>query len=937
MTDERNMSDIRLRQFVEQSPFAIAMFDREMRYIFASQKWFSDFRLKIEEVQGKSHYELFPEIPEHWKEIHRRCLAGATLKNDEEAFHRLDGSTDWIRWEVRPWYENPETIGGIIIFSEDISLRKNAEEALKATNRLLEENQSGYKDFYVMAESMPQIVWVTRADGSNIYFNKQWVDYTGQTLEESYGDGWNKPFHPEDRERAWIAWQNATKNGEKYTLECRIRRADGEYKWWLVRGLPMLKANKTISNWIGTCTDIDEMKHLEVVLNESNSKLEKSEAQYHEAELNLNLALGSAKMGTWWMDVKTMHTQISPSLAALYGVTETEGQNPDLIAKLIHPDDRVSLQLKLTEALQSLKPTYHEFRIIRSDGEVRWHYSRSAFTFDKDGRPLCLYGIQGDRTENKIQSDALRDSEEKYRNLVADAQDGILIVSEQGQIIFGNHQLEVMFGYSFNELINQPIELLVPEHLRTAHVIQRNEYLVNPTKRPMGRMGVELNGRRKDGSEFPVDIGLSPSLTSKGKIVTAIIRDITVRKKKEVQVQFLATASRVLAESFDDASAMSKIAQLTIHQIADGCTVRLIGEDAKLTVAASIHRDPKKQLIMEKFAKIYDSRGVLSQELDEAIKTQTVQICNDFNKIRFANLGLESSESQDLEKLGEFNSAVIPLLVNGVVIGVFSIMSDKSERRYEESDIEFLESIGNQIALSIENVHLYNKAQNAIKLREEILAIVSHDLRNPLSTIQMTGQILPKIIDDKAKVLSFSEKILRSTDQMKRMIEDLMDFAKIQEGKLSIEKNVEDPKAALEMVIEMMNAQANEKGLELFIEVSPKLPAIQYDKQRIAQALLNLVGNAIKFTEIGGQVYLAATEVNGGVKFSVTDTGPGICEEDLPKIFDRYWQAKKSKSASAGLGLSITKGIIEAHGSQIRVESQIGKGSTFYFILPVSG
>lgn len=673
----------------------------------------------------------------------------------------------------------------------------------------------------------------------------------------------------------------------------------------------------------------------EIAIQESNSQLEISEDRYREAEMNLNLALGSAKMGTWWMDAKTAHTQMSASLAALYGVTETEGQNPDLIAKLIHPDDRASFQLKLTEALQSLKPIYHEFRIIRSDGEVRWHYSRSAFTFDKDGKPLRLYGIQGDRTENKIQSDKLRDSEEKYRNLVADAQDGVLIVDETGQIIFGNHQVEVMFGYSSDELLNQPIELLVPAHLRTAHIQVRDGYLVNPTKRPIGRIGLVLNGRRKDGSEFPVDIGLSPSVTQNGKIVTAIIRDVTERKRREEQVQFLVKANQVLTESFDKADTMKKMAELAVSEISDGCIVRLIGEDAKLHLAAVVHRDPKMQQALEGFAKSVYARGVLPSEIGEALQTKKIQIRNDFSEIRKADLGLDSEEIHYLEQLGEFNAVVIPLRVGTQVIGMLSIMLDKSKRRYEESDIGFLESIGNQIALSIENVRLYNKAQAAIKLREEILAIVSHDLRNPLSMIQMTGQLLPKIIDDKAKIISFSEKILRSTDQMKRMTEDLMDFAKIQEGNLSIEKKVEEPKAVLEMVIEMMKAQAEEKGLNIFLSVNSELPVVMYDKQRIAQALLNLVGNAIKFTEIGGSIRISAEESMGAVKFSVTDTGPGISEEDLPKIFDRYWQAKRSKAASAGLGLSITKGIIEAHGSQIRVESQLGKGSTFYFVLPV--
>ncbi|HAR42074.1 MAG TPA: hypothetical protein DCS07_05500 [Bdellovibrionales bacterium] len=129
------------------------------------------------------------------------------------------------------------------------------------------------KEFRLLAEAMPQIVWITRPDGWNIYFSPQWVDYTGQTLEESYGHGWHKPFHPDDQKRAWDAWQNATKNLDAYSLECRLRRADGVYKWWLIRGVPVLDAQGTVLKWFGTCTDIDDLKHAQSSLIESQAQL----------------------------------------------------------------------------------------------------------------------------------------------------------------------------------------------------------------------------------------------------------------------------------------------------------------------------------------------------------------------------------------------------------------------------------------------------------------------------------------------------------------------------------------------------------------------------------------------------------------------------------------------------------------------------------------
>jgi PAS domain S-box-containing protein len=142
----------------------------------------------------------------------------------------------------------------------DITERKLAQDALQKSER----------QFHALAEAMPQIVWITRADGWNIYFNQQWVDYTGLTLEESYGHGWNKPFHPDDQKRAWDAWQNAVNNNGSYSLECRLRRGDGIYHWWLIRGVPFFNQDGVIEKWFGTCTDIHEIKQAEEKIRLSN-------------------------------------------------------------------------------------------------------------------------------------------------------------------------------------------------------------------------------------------------------------------------------------------------------------------------------------------------------------------------------------------------------------------------------------------------------------------------------------------------------------------------------------------------------------------------------------------------------------------------------------------------------------------------------------------
>ena len=150
---------------------------------------------------------------------------------------------------------------------DELELR--VQERTEGLRRQAEALSTSEKEFRSLAESMPQIVWITRADGWNIYFNQQWVDYTGLTLEESYGHGWNKPFHPDDQQRAWDAWQNAVTNNGTYSLECRLRAADGTYRWWLVRGVPVVNEKGEITKWFGTCTDIEEFKRVEAQLRQA--------------------------------------------------------------------------------------------------------------------------------------------------------------------------------------------------------------------------------------------------------------------------------------------------------------------------------------------------------------------------------------------------------------------------------------------------------------------------------------------------------------------------------------------------------------------------------------------------------------------------------------------------------------------------------------------
>ncbi|MCP3168685.1 GAF domain-containing sensor histidine kinase [Myxococcus qinghaiensis] len=245
-------------------------------------------------------------------------------------------------------------------------------------------------------------------------------------------------------------------------------------------------------------------------------------------------------------------------------------------------------------------------------------------------------------------------------------------------------------------------------------------------------------------------------------------------------------------------------------------------------------------------------------------------------------------------------------------------------------------------ALARENAQLYKQAQVAVKEREQILRVVSHDLKSPLSTILMTtGALAPPGAGGRRRtelpVPKGIERIQRAAERMMRLIEDLLDFASIERGHLSIKRQPNDAASLVNETLASFERVAQEQRLKMTAEVEPSLPPIYCDKDRILQVLSNLVGNATKITAEGGSITLTVEARARECVFTVTDTGPGIRREDLKHLFDRYWRSDEARYEGLGLGLAISSGIIDEHGGRIWVESERGHGATFRFTVPLVG
>jgi signal transduction histidine kinase len=242
-------------------------------------------------------------------------------------------------------------------------------------------------------------------------------------------------------------------------------------------------------------------------------------------------------------------------------------------------------------------------------------------------------------------------------------------------------------------------------------------------------------------------------------------------------------------------------------------------------------------------------------------------------------------------------------------------------------------------ALAAENARLYEQAQLAVRVREQILAIVSHDLRNPVGTILMATTVLaqPEEPGEVREELSRSVgRIRRAAETMLRLIDDLLDFASIEAGSLAIKRQPQDPGSIIQETLASFEGVATKKRLRLTPRVEPNLPKLDGDRGRILQVLSNLVGNATKVTAEGGQITLRVEARGHDLLFAVSDDGPGISEENVKYLFERYWRSVDATYKGTGLGLAIARGIVNAHGGRIWVESELGHGATFLFTIPAA-
>lgn len=533
-------------------------------------------------------------------------------------------------------------------------------------------------------------------------------------------------------------------------------------------------------------------------------------------------------------------------------------------------------------------------------------------------------------------SEALRASEAKFSGILAIAADAIISVDRDHKVVHFNRGAEEIFGYTAAEAIGQHLNTLLPPRVRAVHEAHMEQFERGPdAARRMGERR-QIYGLRKGGVEFPAEASISKLDTPDGPLFTVVLRDVTERKRAEEDERFLSAASAELGRSLDFGEELRMVADLPIPRIADACLVDvLVPGDEYRRVASTRQREDLTAALVQ--IEAHRLTGDSPSPVIDVIRRARTELVDQVDQ-DWLDANEELAATPHWRALGARSLLIVPLTVGETTFGALTLVAVDPARRFSPDRRALAEKYAATAAAALENARLYGVAQRATRARDEVLGIVSHDLRNPISAISMCARALEQTpLEDEAKRTGLLATIRESTIWMNRLIQDLLDVASIERGNLSLELREQDPAQILLQARHMFEVEATSHGIALELNLQTNLPLVAADGARVVQVLGNLLRNAIKFTPNGGRIVLGAEHRDRVVVFSVSDTGQGIPLANQARVFDRYWHASAgARAGGSGLGLSIAKGIVEAHGGTIWLASSPGRGSTFSFGLPAA-
>ncbi|MDB5336868.1 MAG: hypothetical protein JWN70_2487 [Planctomycetaceae bacterium] len=749
-----------------------------------------------------------------------------------------------------------------------------------------------------LTEALPQLVWSAMPDGSCDYFSAQWTEHTGVPEADLLGWRWLETLHVDDREPTRKFWLESVAEHHPYDIEYRVRRRDGEYRWFKTRGVPVRDGSGAIIKWFGTGTDITELRETQEAL--------------RQAKARLDLAVRGSNIGIWECDmpdgrIENSHITLINHWESLgYDARTAPTDFPSAFGLLVHPEDQELVSREIQDLLASTRQDYDlENRVRSADGSTRWHLVRGTVLRDPEGRPIRFIGTSTDITDRKRAEEALQERERQLDSISGHLP-GLAyraLADEHWTALFLSKGIEELAGYPAEEFTSRRLnyaDIMLPEDRAPT----RDAVFTALRERRMYE--VEHRIRHKDGSIRWIWARGHGVFTPDGSLrfIEGLNLDMTRQKQAE---QALRESEERFRGTFENAA----VGIGHLHP-----TGRLLRINEK---GCAILGYSREELLGKNFLDFShpDDFATTTELLAGLLRGDSLGYTVEKRYLRKDGSPVWCQVAVSLQR----DSAGEPAYVIGVI-------QDISERKQLEGALRQAKEL----------------AEAANRAKDEFLANVSHEIRTPMNAIiGMTELVLETPLEEDQR--QGLKTVKSAANNLLGIINDLLDFSKIEAGKLELNPVDFSLRGTVGDTLRALAVRAHKKGLELIYQMQPDVPdALIGDAGRLRQVLLNLVGNAIKFTDEGEVVVIIATnkgdapqspaEGDVGLRFTVRDTGIGILAEQQERIFRAFEQEDTSttrKYGGTGLGLTIAGRLVDLMGGSITVDSAPGRGSTFAF------